>query len=90
MRWLHAYNGPDPVEEPLFPSLPSCGSEPRRRHDWPVAARSAVKEGDEVETLHAGSDRGCVALDNKDGDGVALNRRGRRQRGLSMGTETAR
>ena len=90
---MHAYNCPDPVKEPLFPSLPSCGSEPRRRHDWAVAARSAVKEGDEVETLHAGSDRDSDGVwpwttrtatawpsTDEDGDSAALG----------VGIETAR
>jgi hypothetical protein len=41
-----------------------------------VAARSAVKEGGEVESLHASSDRdsdGVWPLNNKGGDGSALD-----------------
>ena len=67
----------------MFPSLPSCGSEPQRHHDWPVADRSVVKEGDEVETLHAGSDR--------DSNGVwPSTTRTAAARPSGVGTETTR
>jgi len=80
---LLAYSYLHPVEEPLFSSPPVCRSETRRRHDWPNAARSPVKEEGVRETgwerctpAATRTQQRRATLDDEDGVGAGLLMRG--------------